>query len=252
MSLVVILPGPEDLGAGQVASAIRRGGAEVLVVPGPVLEAAHWEHRVADGQSRTLVRLPDGTVLDDASVGAVLNRLPGASVRRFAHSPERDRSYAAAEWEALVLAWLSAMGERVIGCPTPAVISLGPSAPGAELRWLAWGRRCGLLGPRALVAPHPVWLSVPPSSGPIERWTVVGPIVLRAGVAVDEGPAQALRSLAKIAGVDLLDVTLRSTAAGDELVAVDLRPALTPGIAEALAGLLLSRLRATGTLEVAS
>ena len=66
MSLVVILPGPEDLGAGQVASAIRRGGAEVLVVPGPVLEAAHWEHRVADGQSRTLVRLPDGTVLDDA------------------------------------------------------------------------------------------------------------------------------------------------------------------------------------------
>jgi len=70
--------------------------------------------------------------------------------------------------------------------------------------------------------------------------------------AVDEGPAQALRSLAKIAGVDLLDVTLRSTAAGDELVGVDLRPALTPGIAEALAGLLLSRSRETRTLEVAS
>ena len=44
-------------------------------------------------------------------------------------------------------------------------------------------------------------------------------------MAVDEGPAQALRSLAKIAGVDLLDVTLRSTAAGDEIVGVDLRPA---------------------------
>ena len=102
------------------------------------------------------------------------------------------------------------------------------------------------------MAPHPVWLSVPPSSGPIERWTVVGHTVLRSGVAVDEGPAQALRSLAKIAGVDLLDVTLRSTAAGDQLVGVDLRPALTPGIAEALAGLLLSRSRETRTLEVAS
>ena len=102
------------------------------------------------------------------------------------------------------------------------------------------------------MAPHPAWLSVPPSSAPIERWTVVGPTVLRSDMAVEEGPAQALRSLARIAGVDLLDVTLRSTAAGDEIVGVDLRPALTPGVAEALAGLLLSRSRATRKIEVAS
>ena len=228
MSLVVILPGPEDPGPGRSRPRSGAAAPRSSVVPGPVLEAAHWEHRVADGQSRTLVRLPDGTVLDDASVGAVLNRLPAP---RFAASRTARAGPVVCRGR--------------VGGPPPRLAERHggaghrmPDARRHQPRALRAGCRAPLAGVGSAVraaraarprGAHPVWLSVPPSSGPIERWTVVGH-VLRSGVAVDEGaPAQALRSLAKIAGVDLLDVTLRSTAAGDELVGVDLRPALTPG-----------------------
>ena len=90
MALVVILPGPEDFGAGQVVSALRRRGADAAVVPGAILEVSRWEHRVVGGRAETVITLPTGLQLSSASVGAVLNRLPGASVRRFARSSERD------------------------------------------------------------------------------------------------------------------------------------------------------------------
>lgn len=237
MSLVVILPGPEDLGAGQVAASIRRRGGEVVVVPGYALEESRWEHHIVDGLSHTVIRLPDGQLLADETIGAVLNRLSGPTTRNFARSDERDRTYAAVEWEALFLAWLSSLGGRVLGCPT-AVTAAGQVVPG-DLRWHAWARRAGLLGPCAVTAPAATWAGANRQEG-VERWTVVGSTVLRRDEVVGGDTAACVRALAGLAGVDLLDVLLRRTQAGDEFVSADLRPALTPGVGEALANRLLT------------
>jgi hypothetical protein len=243
MALVVILPGPEDFGAGQVVSALRRRGADAAVVPGAILEVSRWEHRVVGGRAETVITLPTGLQLSSASVGAVLNRLPGASVRRFARSSERDLTYAAVESDALLLAWLSGLEGRAVGTPSPVVTGEGAGADGIPLKWLVWGRRCGLGGPRSVAVPRGLVAAGTGGDAAVERWTVVGHNVIRSGEVVEGEAADRVRALAALAGMDLLEVLLRSGAGRRELVGVSLRPALTGVVADVVADLLVERAR---------
>lgn len=245
MPYALILSGPDNLGAGQVASALRRRGTPVLRVSGEMLEMSRWEHRVENGLSHSRIHLPDGKVLDASTVGVVLNQLRGPTVARFAASPERDRTYAMVEWESLLLAWLSSWGSRVIGCPSALDWGVGPGAPSVPLRWQVWARHCGLGLARSILSPRPASATGPDVRstpfGRVESWTVVSDYVLRDDRVVGGGTAAALQCLARLAEVDLLGITLCRSGSGDEVMGVDLRPPLSPRAAEIVAGLLADR-----------
>lgn len=114
MSLVLILGSAADRGAARVAAILRGREHEVLLLTPTQLERLGWEHRIEWGRPRTSLRLPDGRVLTDTDIGAVLDRLPGPSAGAFRRSDPKDRAYALAEWHALIMSWLHSLGERVL------------------------------------------------------------------------------------------------------------------------------------------
>ncbi|MFE4254274.1 hypothetical protein ACFRU3_33190 [Streptomyces sp. NPDC056910] len=124
---VVVLADGHDTGATDVVSALsEHGGPDrvTLVLPHE-LARARWQHRVdPQGATSTRIVLPDGAVLDDRDIGAVLHRLPHVPPMGFLSAQAKDRHYATVELHALVASWLHGMASRVVGpvstCPSPA------------------------------------------------------------------------------------------------------------------------------------
>lgn len=131
---------------------LRRAlGAErvILATPTQLAAAPLWAHAVG-GESRrrdrTILRLADGTVLDESRIGVVLNRLTGIEAPQLARSDPADAAYARHELWSLALSWLGGLGGRVVNRPTPRALH-GPE-PG-HVPWLVAAARAGLR-PRGL------------------------------------------------------------------------------------------------------
>lgn len=243
MALVILLPGPEDLGAGEVASAVRARGHDVVTLAPARLESLTWEHRLEDGRVATRITLPGGRVIDDRSVGAVLNRVVAPTLIRFARSGGRDRSYAIAEWQALLASWLGSLGDRVVG----AIDGQGATPARGSLQWLAWARAAGLRTASPIGVREPSAAAEPTHRSLGRERAVIRHVVVDGRVVVPPRPvadvAEAVCRLAAYAGSDILAARLAVDGSPPTLVDVDLRPPLTGVTADAVADLLYARAR---------
>jgi hypothetical protein len=117
VSAILILAHATDSGAESVAAlAVRRLGPHAVRMVRPeVLGVASWSHRVDPrGKAATRILLPHGEPIEDACVGAILNRIRYLPVPRFHRASAKDRDYAALEMQALVASWLAGLGTRVV------------------------------------------------------------------------------------------------------------------------------------------
>lgn len=185
---VVVLAHAGDAGATGVVSALatRVDPRRVVVVRPADLCRARWSHRVSEsGAVSTRLGLPDGRVLHDREVGAVLHRLTYLPLARFATATARDRDYARAELHALVGSWLLGLGTRVLGSVSAYGEASGPVSP---LAALAHAGRCGLPVARLGIATR--WgLLGPPGAAERQVPRLAWPGARSAPVPVDVVPA---------------------------------------------------------------
>lgn len=245
MGPVLLLPGPDDLGAGEVAIAMRRLGHDVVVLTALALEGATWEHRVDAAGTRTRLTVAGRPPIENADVGAVLNRLGTPSITRFGRSEPRDREYASAEWQALLNSWLEGLGGRVVG----RVDGLGSRALHSGLSWWQWAQWCGLDGGGVITIPAPIVEPIVPQRhrGDLTRFVLVGERVLlwtqgRWEETVGRSAA-AVRALGVAGDADLLGVDVCVGPDSISLVGVNPRPPLRGEVARAVAELLDARSR---------
>ena len=168
--------------------------AEDLTTPG-------WEFQPADPGAGTAV--VDGRRIRVASFRAVLTRRPAVLVEELRHMDPADRSYVAAETNAFLVAWLTALPCTVVNRPTPTSLC-GPAWD--ELHWRVAAAGAGM-----------DWAEADETE--IQRVVVCGAQCLFART-----PKQATiaRALARTAGVDLLGVSFR----GDRVCGASVAPAL--------------------------
>lgn len=120
---VIIIAHATDASVVPVASLLkdRLGPEKVRIIRPEILSLARWSHHIdRNGRAITRVRwprsrdLPGLDELDDSAVGAVLNRIRCLSVVRFRRANAKDRDYAYAEMQALILGWLEGYGHRAV------------------------------------------------------------------------------------------------------------------------------------------
>jgi hypothetical protein len=179
-----------------------------------------------------------GRVLPAADIDAILTRAATVDPADLVDIAEHDRDYVAAEMHAFLVAWLSALGGRVVNRPTPRSL-LGPLWP-AEV----WVHRAASLS--IPVTPthrrvDPLPAGADPSTGDSasawlvdlarephlsESWsavTVVGERAFGEGHVTLKHHALAL---AQAVGTDLLSVTFDGREATARLVTADPQPTL--------------------------
>ncbi len=91
--------------------------AEVLAI------SLRWEHLVGAGSLRANVDLADGRKIRGEAVSGVLNRLVYEPSLPLRNVRVADRSYAASEFAAFCLSWLSAFPGLMLNRPTPQGLS---------------------------------------------------------------------------------------------------------------------------------
>jgi hypothetical protein len=167
-----------------------------------------------------------GTTID-----AVVTRLSGVSPGELPHVRSEDRSYAAEEMTAFLVAWLDTCPGRVVNRPCPGCLNGPPWRPaqwlraaaslGLRVRSLQWAvgppGRCEKPGP-----PGPEGCAV---TVVCDRWFGEGHPVLG---------AQAVE-LARAAGTDMLEVVFDSGAPGAAVITASAWPDVAiPEVADAL------------------
>jgi hypothetical protein len=219
-----------DRCTADVAGAVARRGATATVASSIELATARWSHRVESGSARTVVHLADGRVIDTAATDAVLNRIPALAPIGFGGADERERNYAAAEFQALFVSFLRSFGCRVVN----GVDGHGPLGLWSWTRWIALAHRCGLAA-----LPRPI-VDVAGVSAPATfTLTVVGADVFdaRDGTALTGRTADRCRRLARAAALDVLGLTLAGGPV-PQLAGVDPFPHVAGPTAVAMAELL--------------
>ena len=164
-------------------------GAEAGLLSAEDLSQPGWEFRLADPAGGTAV--VEGRRIKVSELRAVLTRRPAVLAEELAHIAAADRAYVAAECNAFLLAWLSALAYacRVVNRPTPTSLS-GPAW--SELHWRAAAARTGLQ-----------WAE--PADPPLETHEVVL-CGARTLFAQSASQAEAAQALARAAKVELLSV----------------------------------------------
>jgi hypothetical protein len=149
-----------DLPALWAYRGLRERGLEPNLVTSDILvRALGWEHRLGEAGPTIRIELADGRRLDGARVGGVLNRLVVLPTYAFATAAPADREYAAAEFQALFVSWLSSLPGPLLNRPTAQGLS-GPWLNESE--WLVLAARAGLRTPpyrRSSVTPTAVALA---------------------------------------------------------------------------------------------
>jgi hypothetical protein len=151
--MFLVLAHADDRPALRVRAALvrRHGAASVALVSADALALAPvWEHRLWDGEDddtlRSVIGLPDGRTLEDATVGVVFNRLRRIEAPHFARAKPADRDYAGAELYSLALSWLASLRAPVVN-PVSTRALFGPERSAVE--WLCAFAEAGL-APRGL------------------------------------------------------------------------------------------------------
>jgi len=162
--LVVIVADERDDTARVVAATAmtRSTFLQYLVITTPELALARWRQTIsARGIVETSITLRGGTLRDD-DVAVVWCRSSEIARPPFTGWRDADRAYASAELTALVVSWLSGLGERVVNRAT-GTSATGPAWP--QTKWADEARRAGLcVAARRLVTSArllPTWTGSP-------------------------------------------------------------------------------------------
>jgi hypothetical protein len=235
--VLLILTSPGDVEAYALAAAWS--SSQAAVVTWSDLSCPGW--RYSSQSAHAGACSVGGRVLPAADIDAILTRAATVDPLDLAEIAAHDRDYVAAEMHAFLVAWLTALGARVVNRPTPRSL-LGPYWP-PEV-WIHLAARLG-------IPVHPTHRRVDPLAASAratrsdggsaageqssdfageslvpEDWlalTVVGERVFGDGDACLKTHALAL---ARGAGVELLSVLFDGLDASARLVGADPRPVL--------------------------
>jgi hypothetical protein len=114
---VVILAHSGDTSAAAIAARVSAalGPKAVTVLRPEQLGLATWSHRViSTGGATTELRWASGRHLRSSQIACLLNRMAYVPTPRFSKAPRKDREYADAELQALVVSWLAGLGTAAI------------------------------------------------------------------------------------------------------------------------------------------
>jgi hypothetical protein len=153
------------------------------------LTTAGWEFHPADPGAGIAVL--EGRRVPVRNLQAVLTRRPAVLAEELISLTPCDRSYAAAETNAFLVAWLTSLPCKVVNRPTTTSLC-GPA-------WDTIHWKC------AAAAADVDWVTETDDSA-VERVVVCG---LQCFFATTRKQKAAARALARVAGVDLLSVSFR-------------------------------------------
>ena len=207
--MLVVLAYRYDVAARALVQRWRAAGEQAALLTCGDLARPGW--RYVAGNPAAGYADVDGQVIATPAIRAVITRMPAVGEAELAHVHEDDRAYAAAEMQAFLLAWLSALECPVLNRPSPSNLG-GPWWSLAQ-----WVQRARRLGVAARPVTHrAVYVAdAPPGS---ERRVDASSILVdvvgdRAFLAGGREPREseaplvdAAVSLARDAGVELLRV----------------------------------------------
>lgn len=259
---IIILAHAHDAGAAPVAAVVgHRAGCAIVVVRPEALGVARWSHHVDPyGRATTRLTLPRASSPIER-IDCVLNRLQYLPTPRFHRASPKNRDFAAAELNALVMSWLGSLGRRVVN--PVAAHGMSTTAPWSR-RWLPTAAACGLRVPRSIVAtasrllapvgpgervrrsaawPYPVNGRAPAEVVADEtQMLAVGTVLVAGGQVVGklaERVGAGGIAFARTVGYPLLEFCFAEVLADLTLVSVDVIPALdTPAAVAATADLI--------------
>lgn len=221
--MLIVLANRQDGAALSLAT--RWQSHDVHVVTPEGLSVEGWRYEVSSPANSRAV-IANRPVAADEITG-VLTRLPCVSDQDLPHFMPADRSYAASEMTAFLLAWLSGLSCPMLNRPVPGCIC------GPTWRTEQWVRFAAHLGiPVAPVHRKAPEAAAPPSESPLTEVVVVGNQCIG---EVDPVLADRARVLAKAAGVGLLLVYFTGPDPDNKFVNASLWPDLwQPAITDAI------------------
>lgn len=220
--MIAVLASRLDAAAQELVQAWS--GADAGLLSAEDLCTAGWRYRVGDPGHGTMVVA--GRRVSIRRLRAVVTRRPAVAAEELQHIDPSDRDYLAAEVNAFLVAWLSALPRPVLNRPTPTSLD-GPAW--GPLHWAAAAARADVPWTDATDA----------TAGPADDVLVCGNRCLGAR---SRGDAATARRLARAAGVELLGLRMRN----GRVCAVSRRPELASGERrEMVLDYLVSRHRAT-------
>lgn len=213
---IVVLASRTDTPAQGFA---RRYAAQGVYLLTPAdLSHCGWYHRVGDIE--TSMAMIAGQRIAARDIRGVVTRLSAVSENDLEHIVAPDRAYVAAEMQAFLLSWLTALRCPVLNRPAPSCLA-GPAWWPAQ-----WTRVAVRLGLHVTTVVQQASFARTLSSTGTSRpkcvtVTVVGQRIIG---MVDPLLAQQARALATAAGVDLLAVRFSSRAPSATFVGAHLWP----------------------------
>ena len=197
----------------------RRYAAQGVCLLTPAdLSYCGWSYRA--GNMETSMAVIGGQRIAARDIRGVVTRLPAVSEADLEHIAVPDRAYVAAEMQAFLLSWLTALRCPVLNRPTPSCLA-GPAWWPAQ-----WTQAAARLGLPVTTVIAQASFARPPSTRGTSRPTCVTVTVIGQRIigTVDPLLARQARALATAAGVDLLAVRFSSRASGATFVGAHLWP----------------------------
>jgi hypothetical protein len=212
--VIVVLASRHDRVA---ASLVARWGPKNAALLTPVdLSTCGWRHYAHEPHSG--ISVIDGRPIPNDEIAGVLTRLAGITEHDLDHVEVEDRAYVASEMNAFLVAWLSALGNRVLNQASPNCLC----GPGWRMeRWVRVAANLGI--PVAPVHRD----SMRDCAAPAAEGVTVTVIGERTFGAVDSSLADQALRLTSAAGVALLDVRFNGPTPGSRFLGVDLCPDLS-------------------------
>jgi hypothetical protein len=206
----LVLCRDQDIEAGWIAAGLRARTDRPVerITASTLVHDCRWEHRISTTAASSRLLLGDGTVVDSAEVGGVLNRLGWLGAEGFGGASERDAEYAGAELYALGLSWLESLGPSVLNRPA------GSGMTGAwrtQGQWRSLARSVGL---PILAHERDGTAEVPAAPGDHDDDLVLvvdGQVLDEAGArspGLPEPVRSGLAELQRASGLDLIEVRL--------------------------------------------
>ena len=194
---ILILAGATDDSARALAQRWAASGARLLL-PRDLLHAG-WQYRL--GQANDSVTVVDGERFRARELAGVLTRLTTIFPQELVEVVPEDRSYIAAEINAFLVAWLSALPIPVLNRATPTCLS-GPNW--RHEQWVHVAAKAG-------IPITPARRSVPSSAYSASTPTSISPVVITVIGQKCIGPADSVlyafaRRLAIASSTELLSV----------------------------------------------